>query len=309
MIIYNKSILRKELIASIIVLTLSGCSIGINSGNDGGGSVYASERAKKNVKEILNTSLYSAATNAENANEYKNAATHYVSLIGKLDSGAFGEKGSDDIKIGEGSNVLIGKYSVLKERFVIGAARNLRYAGEIDSALEVISIYERELKKAGEIRTNGEILSPAVLLEFSKSSISNKNLDAAVAKLKKLVDLGIRDWEIYSVLGIAYDYKNEFDKAMDAYKTALEISPDNPDVINNMGLSLALSGDIYGATEIFEELVKSVDGKPQYRQNLAILLALNGEMDRASELVYHDLPYDMATRNTKTYRQLMEAAY
>lgn len=309
MIIYNKSILRKELIASIIVLTLSGCTIGMNSGNGEDSSVYASESAKKNVKEILNTSLYSAATNAENANEYKNAATHYITLIGKLDSGAFGEKGSDNIKIGEGSNALTGKYSVLKERFVIGAARNLRYSGEVDSALEVISIYEGELKKAGVEKTSGEILSPAVLLEFSKSSISNKNPDIAITKLKKLVDSGVKDWEIYSVLGIAYDYKNDFDKAMDAYKDALEISPDNTDVINNMGLSLALSGDIYGATEIFEELVKGVDSKPQYRQNLAILLALNGDMDRASELVYHDLPYDMATRNTKTYRKLMEATY
>ncbi|MCP4393032.1 MAG: tetratricopeptide repeat protein [Alphaproteobacteria bacterium] len=305
MIKYNNPMFRKVLMASAIVLFTSACVANNHRNLDG--TLKAS--SENNIRDILNTSLYSAAVEAERVNNYNDAAKYYVSLLEKLEKGSLDDKNNKKLVVGAEADSLVGSYALLKERFVLGLARNLRYAGEAKNALKAISIYEKEIRRAqkNSITTTREVLSEQMALEFAKSSISNKNPDIAITRLEKLIDEGEKGWEVYSVLGVAYDYNNLFEKSTNAYKKSLKIYPDNPDVLNNMGLSLALSGDIYGAIEIFENLVSKIDSQPQYRQNLAILLTLNGDIERASDYAYQDLPHDMATRNAKAYREIMEA--
>lgn len=310
MIKYSNSMFRKVLIASVLVSVMGGCNAH-NGGNSAGfGDSYSSKKISNSgdIKDIMNASLYVAANKAEETSDYKEAASHYIALIDKLDSGAFGDKNSGKVSISGVTGGVKGEYAVIKERFVLGAVRNMRYAGASEDALRLIDIYKKELKKASKATGNegNAQLSEQMVLEYAKSLISSKKPDEAIVKLEKLISEGKKAWEVYSVLGIAYDHKNQFDEAKKAYKKALGVSPDNSDVLNNMGLSMALSGDIFGAIEIFEGLVDNVDSQPQYRQNLGILLALSGDIERASDLAYQDLPHDMATRNAKIYRELME---
>ena len=44
-------------------------------------------------------------------------------------------------------------------------------------------------------------------------------------------------WPLYYRMGIAYERTKEWDKAEAAFKHALELSPDQPDVLNYLGYS------------------------------------------------------------------------
>jgi Flp pilus assembly protein TadD len=110
------------------------------------------------------------------------------------------------------------------------------------------------------------------------------------------------NWEAPSTLGVVLDYMEQNGLAQAEYAAALQLSPDNPTVLNNLALSLAQEGRLDEAISTLERAVDQQSAQLQSRQNLALLLALKGKPVEAERLVRKDLPPDMAENNLTYYR-------
>lgn len=176
---------------------------------------------------------------------------------------------------------------------LLGLVRNLRYIG---SAAQSVALLEEAMPE------NPGVF--AVRAEYGKALVAAGRAMAAVDVLVELLEEIPDDWEILSALGIAYDLLDEPGKAERAYRAALEITPRNANVINNLALSLALSGRIDDGIALLKEAVDSTSSTPHIRQNLALMYAMKGDMKSARRLAERDLPREMVENNLKYYERL-----
>ena len=171
---------------------------------------------------------------------------------------------------------------------------NLRRIGAVEDAHRIVV-------KEGE--THGG--DPRFLLARGKVELAAGKTDDALATLAKARDLGSRAWELFSVMGIAYDMERRYDEAHAAYETALALSPGNPTVLNNMALSMAQAGRIDAAIAMLRHVIFE-DGKdsPRIRQNLALLYGFKGDLGKLETLGRMDLSEDMVQRNVTVFKAL-----
>lgn len=120
--------------------------------------------------------------------------------------------------------------------------------------------------------------------------------EAAIVELEKALDIA-EDYRIYNSLGVAYDMTGDHVSAQTYYKTGLTLSPGNPELSNNLGLSLALDGQYPEAIALLEKISNDPAAPPRYRQNLALALGLAGNRDKAREVAQQDMDYATAEKN------------
>jgi Flp pilus assembly protein TadD len=176
-------------------------------------------------------------------------------------------------------------------------ARNLRFAGQAQSAIAVIS---RVIAKEGR--------TPPLLIELGKAYLAADQDNLALPTLLEAKTQLPNDWEVLSTLGVAYDYQGNYADAREAYAQALIASPSNPTVLNNLALSQASSGDLDGAIATLQQATDQAGATAQTRQNLALLMALRGDPDAAERLARKDLPPDVADNNNAYFRMISAAA-
>lgn len=94
--------------------------------------------------------------------------------------------------------------------------------------------------------------------------------DDAIPFLTRAIQLDGNDWTLYSALGVAYDQDDQHQKAHIAYEHALKLKPGQPDVLNNMGVSKMLSGNLGDAKKLLTE-ADQPGAEPKVNANLALL--------------------------------------
>jgi Flp pilus assembly protein TadD len=174
-----------------------------------------------------------------------------------------------------------------------GLIRALRNSGQTAEALRVG--VAAAAKHAG---------SALVIGEQGKAMLAARDLSNALRTLQTAAALPEADWTIHSAMGIAYDFAGQHESAQAAYARALALSPDNLTVMNNLALSLALSGNLDAAIARLEPQNAMQRTTPQTRQSLALLYALRGDLGRTENLVRRDLPEKLANENLAYYRLL-----
>jgi Flp pilus assembly protein TadD len=227
------------------------------------------EPAPSTVSEAIEPSLRQAAREAEASYDYRSAVQHYRALL---------ERHPDD------------------PRLALALARNLRFSGASQAAIDLLAgMAERER-------------SALVLAELGKTYLAADRLGLAMRTLEEARTKAPKNWDIVSALGVAFDYQEQWDKAEAAYLAALTLSPDNPVVLNNLGLSRAQAGNLDGAIEALRQANEQPGAKAQVRQNFALLLALKGDAAAAERVARKDLPPDQSRSNGLYYRSLAMAA-
>ncbi|MGQ9731459.1 MAG: tetratricopeptide repeat protein [Candidatus Zipacnadales bacterium] len=140
----------------------------------------------------------------------------------------------------------------------------------------------------GERRTRSEWGSPAEHAERGKppseTSESHTMPSIDVEELKaRLVDLPVEE-----LLAIGNEHldrarsvsegensatvRNRFTIAVAAYERALELRPDDPDILTDLGVALRGCGDFEGAVRRFREAAEKDTQHPQSRFNLGVVL-------------------------------------
>jgi len=145
----------------------------------------------------------------------------------------------------------------------------------------LLNIYGKELLQAGQ---------PADAIQLLDQAAKTKNAD----------------WRTYSALGSANDQLGRYDVARKNYAQALALSPGEVTVLNNLGMSYALEGDLTKAEETLRDASQQPKGSqdPRLRQNLALVVGLQGRFDEARKIASADLPPEQVEANM-TYLQHM----
>ena len=233
-----------------------------------------STKTEKEEKEItpdeiaITKALRESATGAERSGRYNIAVLHYRRLA---------ENNPRDLVA------------------ALGFARNLRYTGASKDAvlfLKAVRVEHRD---------------PTVLrVELIKAQISAGLITDAEEELSGLESTYQKDWQYYALWGVVYDHLRRFDEAQESYAAALEFSPGNVSVLNNLSFSLAQAGKLDEAISLLASLVNSEFSSVQLRQNLALFYGLKGDFESAERLAEQDLSPEIAAGNLSAFQMLHE---
>ncbi len=227
----------------------------------------ASERSAAQ-EAALTESLWQLARNAEGSLDYTKAAAHYRRLY-ERDPG--------------------------NTKALLGQVRNLRYAG---TPRESVKLLRLGLEAHGE--------EPPLLLELAKAQFAAAMTNDSFDTLQQLSTVTPDSWEVHAMFGMLYDRQEKYAVAREHYEQALELSPNNPTVLNNLGLSLAQAGRLDEAIEILEKLAIGEDSSLQARQNLTMLYVIRGDLESAQKLASEDMSPEHVRQNLSAYQLLVE---
>ena len=114
------------------------------------------------------------------------------------------------------------------------------------------------------------------------------------------VEKGAVSAKFYNHYGIAYDLMGKHQDAQVQYGRGLDLTPGDVSLLNNLGLSLALSEDYPAAVRLLSDVVSAMPDMMQARQNLALAYAFSGDMTTALRLA--TFPENAAaTEQAQTY--------
>jgi Flp pilus assembly protein TadD len=98
-----------------------------------------------------------------------------------------------------------------------------------------------------------------------------------------------RNVQAFNDQGVALDMLGQHFDAQQSYMKGLAFAPDNTALRNNLGLSLAISGNYDQAVVELSNLSLEPGSIPRNRENLALALGLKGDTQGAAKLLRADL--------------------
>jgi len=106
---------------------------------------------------------------------------------------------------------------------------------------------------------------------FIKANEDHNNglLDSAEAGYRQLLDYVPQAPLLHANLGLVYYQRQEYEKSRDAFARAAELSPEDMDIVYNLGLSRKRTGDLQGAIRCYQEIVEKDPGSIDALYNLA----------------------------------------
>lgn len=151
---------------------------------------------------------------------------------------------------------------------------------------------QASLAYAAALRGTGQYQQAvAVLQRASVKNIGDKEVAAAYGKA--LADIGQfeqasavlsqahsedrPDWRVLSTLGSISDQQGQHSRARDFYTRALQIAPDEPSILNNLGLSYVLTRELALAEETLRKAASRPGADPRVKANLALAQRLRGK--------------------------------
>jgi len=222
--------------------------------------------AEDDMAKAVEPSLRAAAATAEASGDFKGAAQHWRTIY---------------------------QHDPADKAVAESLARALRLAGAGQQAADVM---QTTLARVGR--------DANLLAELGKDYLAAERLGLALKSLEEARTLAPLRWDVPSAMGVVYDLQGKPEQAAEAYGQALALSPDNPEVLNNLGLSQALAGNLDAAIATLRHADEQPASGAQARQNLAMLLALKGDPAAAERLARHDLSPEMARANAEIFRRL-----
>jgi len=175
-------------------------------------------------------------------------------------------------------------------------AANLQALDQIDDQLKVLD----EL-----VRRNPEDAKLAAY--YGKQLTHHGRAADGERTLRRLVEAGKADWRVHSALGSALDQQGKFTEARQQYDVALQAGARKLSVLNNIGMSYMLEGDLKAAEATLRDASSLPDGdsEPRVRQNLALVVGLQGRFEEARDIASRDLPPETVEANLVYLRTML----
>lgn len=158
--------------------------------------------------------------------------------------------------------------------------------GDLESAIK-LSAAVRKLgnpQRAIEIAQTTRALyprDPYLTAEFAAGLIAAERAQDAMQPLDGALRTAPGYARLWSLKGAALDQQENYDLARKHYAKALQITPHDPNIMANVGLSYALSGDPVTAEGWLRRAVAVPGASQSVRQNLALILQLQGKNEEA----------------------------
>ena len=161
--------------------------------------------------------------------------------------------------------------------------------GDLESALKLASSV-RKLGNPGravEITQTTRALyprDPYLMAEYAAALIASERSLDAIPILNEGLKQSSGYGRLWSLKGAALDQQERYVEARQHYDRAMRITPNDPNVMANMGLSHALSGDPATAERWLRRAVSLPNASDSVRQNLILVLKLQGKTGEAEKM-------------------------
>lgn len=175
-------------------------------------------------------------------------------------------------------------------------AANLQAMGQVDDMIKVLD----EVARRNPDDANFQAY-------YGKQLTHHGRAEAGERVLRRLVASGNADWRVHSALGSALDQQGKFAEARGQYDIALKSGAKKLPVLNNIGMSYMLEGDVKAAEETFRQATALPGGdvEPRLRQNLALAVGLQGRFEEARDIASRDLPPETVEANLVYLRTML----
>ncbi len=120
------------------------------------------------------------------------------------------------------------------------------------------------------------------MIDMGEPTLAERQLDEALK-------VDSRDYKTINVMGVSLDMQGRHADAQARYRQGLALRPEDPALRCNLGLSLAISGDVQGAIADLVPAASSAGADARVRQNLALAYALAGDMANSLRYSRRDL--------------------
>jgi Flp pilus assembly protein TadD len=145
----------------------------------------------------------------------------------------------------------------------------------------------------------------ALLAGYGRALADNGNFQQAFDVLSRAHSPDNPDWRILSAQGAVLDQLGRGEEARQYYGSALKISPEEPSVLSNLGLSYLLAKDLPKAEETLRRAYGRPNADPRVRQNLALVVGLRGRVAEAESIVKADRPAAEAAADVAYLRRML----
>lgn len=144
-----------------------------------------------------------------------------------------------------------------------------------------------------------------VLAAYGKALAANGQLEPALSAVRRAQTPEYPDWKLVSAEGAILDQLGQKDDARQSYRKALDLRPNEPSVLSNLGMSYVLDGDLRTAETYLRSAASQPGADSRVRQNLALVVGLQGRFDEAEKIASQELSPDQAQANIAYLRKML----
>jgi len=153
---------------------------------------------------------------------------------------------------------------------------------DLEAAVKLASAVRKmgNASKAVEITQTSRAMypnDPYLIAEHSAALIAMERGAEALKPLSQALHTAPGYARLWSLKGAALDQMSKYTEARKHYTRALQITPHDPNIMANMGLSYALAGDPRTAEQWLRRAAGHPDASSGIRQNLDLVLQLQGK--------------------------------
>ncbi|WP_075995404.1 tetratricopeptide repeat protein [Salaquimonas pukyongi] len=144
-----------------------------------------------------------------------------------------------------------------------------------------------------------------VLAAYGKALASNGELKKALEVIGRAQHDDRPDWRLLSAQGAVLDQLDRPQEARVYYQKALQIVPDEPSVLSNLGMSYLLTNELPKAEQYLKMAVGTRKADSRVRQNLALVVGLQGRFEEAERIAAAEMSPTDAKANVDYLRQML----
>ncbi len=152
------------------------------------------------------------------------------------------------------------------------------------------------------------IANPAdreVLAAYGKAQAASGQLEQALSTIQRAQTPDRPDWRLYSAEGAVLDQLGRSNEARARYRQALDLKPNDPSVLSNLGMSYVLSSDPRTAETYLQSAIAQPGADSRVRQNLALVVGLQGRFAEAERIAVQELSPQQAQANLGYLRAML----
>lgn len=152
------------------------------------------------------------------------------------------------------------------------------------------------------------IANPAdrnVLAAYGKAQAGAGQLEQALSTIGRAQTPDRPDWRLYSAEGAVLDQLGRSPEARAKYRMALDLQPNEPSVLSNLGMSYVLSNDPRTAETYLRSASQQPGADSRIRQNLALVVGLQGRFAEADNIARQELTQQQAEANLGYLRGML----
>jgi len=144
-----------------------------------------------------------------------------------------------------------------------------------------------------------------VLAAYGKAQAAAGQLQQALDTISRAQTPDRPDWKLVSAQGAILDQMGKASEARARYRDALDIMPNEPSVLSNLGMSYVLTGDLRTAETYMRQAAGQPSADSRIRQNLALVVGLQGRFPEAEQIARRELSPQQADANVAYLRSML----